>query len=432
MKEEVFFKVEVEDISKRKRIIKENLKHRPEYKGPFQVKGKFKNYPVVKLDIRIPVYHLNNGRTREKQRSYIIKNNKSEKFFENGQENNNQQRIQHQILFELSQENTANIFNELKKSNNFREDAPLLADSNGMLINGNRRLAAIRELYQSNADKYKNFRTVPCAIIEENLSDIDIKEIENNIQVKRELKADYSWISLCLEIKDERKRLNRSFKEIGASMDFPEDKVERYFNLTSLIDKCLEEDHKSKGNYELIKNQEQLWKNTIERASKKGTSKGERDLVYKIGRMISVNSGNFGDRDYSIAAALQKKANLYPVMEFLKSRYKSIKSNRVVRGANDPLRGLDRVSPKAEVDSIEVDQIPVKPGEKQIQILQEAEETLLQKSDDNASVKYSRDALKKIISMNSMKFPEKFKTEIRQNLNELARKSARLIKDKKL
>ena len=432
MKEEVFFKVEVEDISKRKRIIKENLKHRPEYKGPFQVKGKFKNYPVVKLDIRIPVYHLNNGRTREKQRSFIIKNNKSEKFFENGQENNNQQRIQHQILFELSQENTANIFNELKKSNNFREDAPLLADSNGMLINGNRRLAAIRELYQSNADKYKNFRTVPCAIIEENLSDIDIKEIENNIQVKRELKADYSWISLCLEIKDERKRLNRSFKEIGASMDFPEDKVERYFNLTSLIDKCLEEDHKSKGNYELIKNQEQLWKNTIERASKKGTSKGERDLVYKIGRMISVNSGNFGDRDYSIAAALQKKANLYPVMEFLKSRYKSIKSNRVVRGANDPLRGLDRVSPKAEVDSIEVDQVPVKPGEKQIQILQDAEETLVQKSDDNASVKYSRDALKKIISMNSMKFPEKFKTEIRQNLNELARKSARLIKDKKL
>lgn len=432
MKEEVFFKVEVEDISKRKRIIKENLKHRPEYKGPFQVKGKFKNYPVVKLDIRIPVYHLNNGRTREKQRSYIIKNNKNEKFFENGQENNNQQRIQHQILFELSQESTANIYNELKKSINFREDAPLLADSNGMLINGNRRLAAIRELYQSNADKYKNFRTVPCAIIEENLSDIDIKEIENNIQVKRELKADYSWISLCLEIKDERKRLNRSFKEIGASMDFPEDKVERYFNLTSLIDKCLEEDHKSKGNYELIKDQKQLWQNTIERASKKGTTKGERDLIYKIGRMISVNSGEFGDRDYAIASALQKKANLYPVMEFFKSRYKSIKSNRVVRGANDPLRGLDRVSPKAEVDPIEVDQIPVKSGDKQIQILQDAEETLVQKSDDSASLKYSRDALKKIISMNSMKFPDKFKTEIRQNLNELARKSTRLIKDKKL
>ena len=148
--------------------------------------------------------------------------------------------------------------------------------------------------------------------------------------------------------------------------------------------------------------------------------------------MISVNSGEFGDRDYKIASALQKKANLYPVMEFLKSRYKSIKSNRVVRDDNDPLRGLDRVSPKAEVDPIEVDQIPVKHGEKQIQILQDAEETLLQSGDDNASVKYSRDALKKIISMNSMRFPDQFKREIRQNLNELARKCARLIKDKKL
>ena len=209
MKEEIRFKVNVEDINKRKRIIRENLKHKPDYKGPFQIKGQYKNCPVVHLDIKIPVYHLNNGRTREGQRTYIIQNNKSDKFFENGQENNSQQRIQHNILYKLSQDSTANIFIELKKSNSFREDAPLLVDSNGMLINGNRRLAAIRELYQSDETKYTKFRTLPCAIIEEHLSDVDIKEIENHIQVKRELKADYSWISLCLEVKDEKNRLKR-------------------------------------------------------------------------------------------------------------------------------------------------------------------------------------------------------------------------------
>lgn len=432
MKETVSFKVNVEDVSKRRRIIKENLKHKPSYKGPFKVKGKFNNYPVVKLDIGIPVYHMNNGRTREKQRTYLIKNNKNEKFFVNGQENNNQQRIQHQILFELAQDSTANIFNELKKSNVFREDAPLLVDSHGMLINGNRRLAAIRELYQSNQDKFKNFRTVPCAVIQEHLDDVDIKEIENNIQVKRELKAEYSWISLCLEVKDERERLSRSNKEIAASMGYTEEKVERLFNLTNVIDKCLEEDHKSKGNYDLIKDQQQLWKNTEERASKKGTTKGERDLIYKIGRMISVNSGKFGDRDYKIASSLQKKTSLFQVMELLKDRYKSIKSNRVVRDKNDPLRGLDRVDPKPQVDPIEVDQIPVKSGEKQIEILQEVEESLLQSGDESASVRYSKDALKKIISMNSMRFPDKHRREIKNNLNELIRKCQRLIKDKKL
>jgi len=431
MKEEIRFKVNVEDINKRKRIIRENLKHKPDYKGPFQIKGQYKNCPVVHLDIKIPVYHLNNGRTREGQRTYIIQNNKSDKFFENGQENNSQQRIQHNILYKLSQDSTANIFIELKKSNSFREDAPLLVDSNGMLINGNRRLAAIRELYQSDETKYTKFRTLPCAIIEEHLSDVDIKEIENHIQVKRELKADYSWISLCLEVKDEKNRLKRSNKEIATSMGYTEDRVERLFNLTNIIDKCLEEDHKSKGDYDLIKNQEQLWKNTEERAYK-NKKKGERDLIYKIGRMISVNSGKFGDRDYKIASALQKKNSLHQVMLFLKERYTSIKPKKVEKDKNDPLRGLDDINSKIQIRPEEVHQVPVKSGTKQIEILLEAVETLEQSGDEKASLKYVKDALKKVIAMNSMRFPIQFKKEIKRNLIELARKSERLIKDKKL
>ena len=35
-------------------------------------------------------------------------------------------------------------------------------------------------------------------------------------------------------------------------MGYSEDKVERLFNLTNIIDKCLEEDHGAKGNYDLI------------------------------------------------------------------------------------------------------------------------------------------------------------------------------------
>ncbi len=431
MNEEVQFKVNVEDLNKRKRIIKENLKHKPSYKGPFKIKGKFKNCPVVKLDIKIPVYHLNNGRTREKQRSYIIKNGKSDKFFEKGQENNNQQRIQHNILYELSKDTTANIYNELKNSKSFREDAPLLVDINGMLINGNRRLAAIRELYKGDEKKYQEFRTVPCAVIEEHLSDVDIKEIENNIQVKRELKAEYSWISLCLEVKDEKNRLQRTDKEIATSMGYPVEKVQRLYNLTSVIDRCLKHDHKSDGDYDLIKHQEQLWKNTEERAYK-NKNKGERDLIYKIGRIISVNSGKFGDRDYKIASVLQKKNNLNSVIEFLKSKYTSIKPTKIKRDVNDPLRGLDFVDPKISIDPLEVDQVPVKNGTKHVEILLGAVETLEQSGDDKASLKYSKDALNKLIAMNSMTFPDKYKKEIKKNLNDIVRKSEKLVKDKKL
>ena len=43
----------------------------------------------------------------------------------------------------------------------------------------------------------------------------------------------------------------------------------------------------------------------------------QKDLIYKIARIISVNSGKFGDRDYKIAAALQKKNNLKQVLNYL-------------------------------------------------------------------------------------------------------------------
>ena len=307
MIEETNFKINVVDIAKRKKIIRENLKKKISHKETFKIKDKFKPCPIIWLDISIPIYHLNNGRTRDAQRSHLITNSSlSKSYFEKGLENNQQQKIQHKILFKLSQDNTANIHKVLKTTNTFREDSPLLIDSNGMLINGNRRMAAIREIYQSDQKKYNNYRRVPCAVIEEHLNDTDVKEIENFLQVIKENKQDYNWISLCLEVQDERKRLKLSNKQIATNMGRTEPEIERLYNLITVIDNCLENDHKSPGDYDKVKNQEQLWKNTEERAHR-NKNKGKKDLIYKIARIISVNSGNFGDRDYKIASALQKK-----------------------------------------------------------------------------------------------------------------------------
>ena len=43
-------------------------------------------------------------------------------------------------------------------------------------------------------------------------------------------------------------------------MGYPVEKVQRLYNLTSVIDRCLKNDHKSDGDYDLIKHQEQLWR----------------------------------------------------------------------------------------------------------------------------------------------------------------------------
>ena len=433
MQEETFYKVNVIDLTKRKRIIKDNLKKKISHKETFKIKDKFKPCPIIWLDINVPVYHLNNGRTRDAQRSYVIDKGHKPNYFEKALENNQQQRIQHNILFQLSQDNTANIYKVLKKSNSFREDAPLLVDSNGMLLNGNRRLAAIREIYQSDQKKYEKFKRVPCAVIEEFLDDRTVKEIENFLQVIKENKQDYNWISLCMEVQDERKRLNLTNKQIAVNMGKTEIEIERLYNLINVIDECLEKDHNTPGDYSVIKNQEQLWKNTEERAHRM-KNKGERDLIYKIARMISVNSGEFGDRDYKIASALQKKNNLHQVLEYLKSKYTSIKITKKIdeKDNDDPLRGLRRVTSPTAIDSTVVEQVPVKSGDKQISILLGAVESLEQTTDEKASKKYSQDALNKIEAMNSMTYPANYKKEIKSNLKDIIRKSEKLIKDKKL
>lgn len=229
-----------------------------------------------------------------------------------------------------------------------------------------------------------------------------------------------------------KKRLGLENKQIGVNMGKSESEIERYYNLITLIDNCLEQDHKTPGDYSVIKNQEQLWKNTIERAEK-NKNKGEKDLIYKIARMISVNSGKFGDRDYKIASALQKKNNLKQVLDHLTSRYSSIKlAKEKVKDENDPLRGLRRVTPSNAIDPSIVDQIPVKAEKKQIDILLGAVETLEQTGNDKASLNYSDAALTKLETMHSLRFPEQYKKQIKNNLNSIIRKAERLIREKKL
>ena len=73
MKTETLYKPEVIDLLKRKEIIKENLKKKLSHKESFKIKNKWVACPIVLMDINVPIYHLNNGRTRDAQRSYVKK-----------------------------------------------------------------------------------------------------------------------------------------------------------------------------------------------------------------------------------------------------------------------------------------------------------------------------------------------------------------------
>ena len=72
--------------------------------------------------------------------------------------------------------------------------APLIITYRGVVVNGNRRLAAMRELLDEDEVANDAFNAVTCLVLPEDASPDDIIEVEAGLQGRPETKLDYDWI----------------------------------------------------------------------------------------------------------------------------------------------------------------------------------------------------------------------------------------------
>lgn len=152
--------------------------------------------PLISLDVSIPIYRMENFRTFTAQKRAISKNSLPKDTFEKGQESQSTQQRQHEILIELSKKGKADrvvpIYDVLAREGQ-RES--ILITQFGVVVNGNRRLAAMRDLLDSNAGiDSDRFRFVDCAVLPADVTAEDILRIEGLLQAKAETKLDYDWI----------------------------------------------------------------------------------------------------------------------------------------------------------------------------------------------------------------------------------------------
>ena len=84
------YKVQIKSINQRKRIIQDKVnahhKDTKRHEQRYWVQSELRMCPVVDLPIDLPVYHLNNGRTRSAQSHYMFTEKKNPKFFAAHQE----------------------------------------------------------------------------------------------------------------------------------------------------------------------------------------------------------------------------------------------------------------------------------------------------------------------------------------------------------
>ena len=169
-----------------------------------------KELPCVDLEVKWVRFSTLNHRTRSEQMR-ITKQQGRPDLFTADPMGPEAQEEQYAILAE--QEEFHDLKSDLK---NRGQQQPAIVTAEGVLINGNRRVAALRSLFLE--DDHKPSRYVSCLILPADATVEELVDLETELQVAREFKEDYTWVNEALLIEEIFDREGKSWKKVASRM----------------------------------------------------------------------------------------------------------------------------------------------------------------------------------------------------------------------
>ncbi len=157
---------------------------------------------VYMVNIEVPIYRLKNIRTKSPQLTYIAKNSLNQGFFSNDPEDRQALRAQHELLLTIADSKDDKSHLKAFRERDYDKQNPMMMTSEGVLVNGNTRMSAIRHLYNQNKVDYRRYESVPIAILPHDFGERDFRALELHLQINPDIKKDYSWISEALDCKE--------------------------------------------------------------------------------------------------------------------------------------------------------------------------------------------------------------------------------------
>lgn len=167
-----------------------------------QFQGRVQELPVYVVPVSLPCYRLANGRTRAAQAEYKARNRLPKDFFDDP-DSTAALDAQNELLSQMV--NDKNLLGVLRTE---QQTDPLILDNRGYVVNGNRRLCAMYRLLSEDSLAFERFRNVRVAILP-TCTEEDIRELEAQLQIKPDTKAEYTWVDLAM--------MQRSLREGGRS-----------------------------------------------------------------------------------------------------------------------------------------------------------------------------------------------------------------------
>jgi hypothetical protein len=247
-----------------------------------------------------------NGRTSIEQLEYIRREKRSDTFFSNGEENEEAQQIQHQILAELANEGGDSIAVMMKVLRDGRQSHPIWITPRGVIVNGNRRIAAMRELYAESSKKFSHYATVECAVLPV-LTPEQIEELEIRLQVAPETKLPYGWIHDCLLI-EKRITSGKSEDYVANLMGKRGGDVRSALAALQEVNIYLRDWKQSSGDYGLVEEDGKQFFYDLPKQLK-GKSGAVLESMRRVGWILFDNGDDLGTRLYAFNKILGEKAH---------------------------------------------------------------------------------------------------------------------------
>lgn len=262
--------------------------------------------PVVRFPIELPIYRMANGRTRTAQLQYIRSHDTPADFFTAGQENQESQQAQHDILDRFSREGTTSISPIAEVLAEGRQTDPILITAAGVVVNGNRRLAAMREHYTSGEPGTQSYSHVLCQVLPATITDKEIKEIEVKLQMQPETKLPYTWVNEALTIKD---LMQSGFTrdEIARDMRKSSKEVDSALQALSHAEIYLKDWKRTPEDYALVESDAKQIFGDMAKQLKDKTGE-DLELSRRIAFTIQDNSKKLGNRAYAFNFSFGKKS----------------------------------------------------------------------------------------------------------------------------
>lgn len=172
-----------------------------------------KELPLVDLDVKWVRFSTLNHRTKSEQMR-IVKQRGETDLFTADPLGTEAQKEQFAIL--SGQEGFADLKADLRDRG---QQDPAVVTSEGVLINGNRRSAALRSLFLD--DTYRPAQYVKCLVLPADATLAELVDIETELQIARDFKVAYTWVNEALLIEELFDREGKSWAKVASRMHKP-------------------------------------------------------------------------------------------------------------------------------------------------------------------------------------------------------------------